>query len=394
MVARSSKYLLTRTGALKSLTQPAYQFLVVEGDELYMLRRPIVSGVLIFVLVSSTAQAVTFNHVVTLGDSLLDDSGGERSPVAAEHVAQRLGVPVTKFAISGSTSDDLIAGGQHTQAAAQFGAGDLAMLWIGGNDFFQNTLGVTFGLYGFIDDLEANVDTALSTLRGAGMEVVVFNLPDLSNVPATDLISNFRKGTEQWNDRLDVLAAQHGATVVDTFTLFDELAADPEAFSLLGNTPILEDPPLFGDCQFCVFADPVHPSSFAQGFIANEAIESMNAAYDPTGVMPLDELSIIEIAALAEVYASDFDGDQIVTAADLSLWRSAYGTATADADGDGDSDGGDYLLWQAQMDGLGTVLAVTVPEPHSLALVATGLLLFFGRVRFNIGEHALSVSNS
>ena len=341
----------------------------------------IVAFVCFLSCLNHAAWAVTFNHVVTLGDSLMDDPGGERSPVAAEHIAERLGVPVTKFAISGSTSDDLIAGGQHTQAAAQFGEGDLAMMWIGGNDFFQNTLGVTFGLFGFIDDLEANVDMALSTLRGAGMDVVVFNLPDLSNVPATDFISNFRKGTEQWNDRLDVLAAQHGATVVDTFTLFDELAANPEAFSLLGNTPILDDPPLIGDCQFCVFADPVHPSSFAQGFIANEAIESMNAAYDPTGAMPLNELSIIEIAALAEVYASDFDGDQLVTAADLAQWQTGYGTSLADADQDGDSDGADYLVWQTQLDGPGTGVAATVPEPQTLTLVATVILLAFGRKR-------------
>lgn len=96
---------------------------------------------------------------------------------------------------------------------------------------------------------------------------------DLSNIPLTDGISNFRKATERWNDRLDLLAAAHDATVIDVFDLFEQLAADPNDFSLLGNIPILDDPPLFsGECQFCVFADPIHPSSFAQGFIANAAI--------------------------------------------------------------------------------------------------------------------------
>ena len=333
--------------------------------------------VLLLTVCCGSAEAVTFNNVVSLGDSLLDDPDGVRSPVVAEHVAERLGVPLTKFARSGSTSDDLINAGQHTQAAAQFGAGDLAMLWVGGNDMFAHTLGITFGLYGFLDDLEANVDTALSTLRGAGMEVVVFNLPDLSNIPATDFISNMRKASERWNDRLDVLAATHNATVVDVFDLFEQLAADPSDFSLLGNTPILDDPPLFGgDCQFCVFADSVHPSSFAQGFIANVAIEAINDTYDPAGSMPLEPLSIVEIALLADVYGGDFDGDEIVGAGDLAKWQSDFGGVGSDADGDADTDGGDYLVWQQQFSsGLAATSAPTISVPEPTAATLALLLL-------------------
>ncbi|NOZ38646.1 MAG: PEP-CTERM sorting domain-containing protein [Planctomycetes bacterium] len=345
-----------------------------------MLRKYFVWGLLLLAGSCGNAEGVTFNNVVSLGDSLLDDPDGVRSPVAAEHVAERLGVPLTKFAVSGSTSDDLINAGQATQAAAQFGEGDLAMLWIGGNDFFENTLGITFGLYGFLDDLEANVDATLSTLRGAGMEVVVFNLPDLSNIPLTDGISNFRKATQQWNDRLDVLAETYEASVVDVFDLFEQLAADPSDFSLLGNTPILDDPPLFGgDCQFCVFADPVHPSSFAQGFIANVAIETLNRVYDPTGSMPLDELSIVEIALLADVYGGDFDGNQIVDANDLVQWQNDFGGVGSDADGDFDTDGADFLVWQRQFSGstgAASSLTATVPEPTTTALLLLLLTVY------------------
>jgi len=326
--------------------------------------------------IDGSAEAVVFNNVVSLGDSLLDDPDDMRSPVAAEYLAERLGVPLTKFAQSGSTSGDLINAAQHTQAAEQFGEGDLAMLWIGGNDFFSNTLGITLGFYGFLDDLEANVDTALSTLRGAGMEVVVFNLPDLSNIPLTDGISNFRKATRQWNDRLDVLAETYEATVIDVFDLFEQLAADPSDFSLLGNTPILDDPPLFGDCQFCVFADPVHPSSFAQGFIANTAIATINAVYDPSGSMPLEGLSNVELALLADVYGGDFDGNDFVDASDLAQWQNDFGGEGSDADGDGDTDGGDFLVWQQQFLGGMASLPITteVPEPASWLLLAFGLL--------------------
>lgn len=87
-------------------------------------------------LCATNAEAITFNNVVSLGDSLLDDSAGVKSPVVAGHIAQRLGAPLTKLALSGSTSTALIEQGQHTSAAAQFGEGDLAVLWVGGNDFF------------------------------------------------------------------------------------------------------------------------------------------------------------------------------------------------------------------------------------------------------------------
>lgn len=329
-----------------------------------MLKLVLGIGLAVSMLLPLPAEAVTFNRVVTLGDSLMDDPDGVRSPVAAEHVAERLGAPLTKLARSGSTSDSLIDGGQHTQAAAEFGEGDLAMLWIGGNDFFGHALNVTFGFYGFIDDLESNVDTALTTLRGAGMEVVVFNLPDLSNVPATDGISNFRKATQQWNDRLDVLATSHDVAVVDVFDLFDQLADSPGDFSLLGNSINLDGI----NCQFCVFADLIHPSSFAQGFIANVAIDTINAKYDPSGAMPLEHLSVVEIAELVDLYGSDFDGNDIVNAADLAQWQNSFGATGADADGDLDTDGNDFLVWQRQFTTPAILSPLVVPEPTAIAL--------------------------
>lgn len=361
--------------------------------------RRFTSGLLLLLLLGNVSWAVTFNNVVTLGDSLLDDPDGGRSPVAAEHVAQRLGASVTKFAQSGSTSDDLIANGQHTQAAAQFGVGDLAMLWIGGNDFFSNPFEIAFGENDFLVTLELNADTAISTLRNAGLEVVLFNLPDMSEVPGvissvnaatvltpflrSSAFENITDATIAWNNRLDTLAETYDATVVDVFGLFDELKGDPSAFSLLGNDPILNAD---SGCQFCVFFDDfllpdVHPSSFAQGFIANEAIEVVNAKYDQGGTMPLDQLSIIEIAALADVFAGDFDGDNSVTGADLAQWLNAYPAGSADADGDGDSDGSDYLVWQTQFTGTGGMLAAQVPEPTSATLALGLAAVCFARRR-------------
>ena len=131
----------------------------------------------------NSAQAIDFDAVVSLGDSLLDDSSGLRSPLVSEHLADRLAAPLTQLAVGGSTSTSLLSGGQHTQAASSFGAGDLAVLWIGGNDFFANALPITLGNFSFLNQLEANVETAMTTLRSSGLEVVVFNLPDMAQVP-------------------------------------------------------------------------------------------------------------------------------------------------------------------------------------------------------------------
>jgi hypothetical protein len=47
--------------------------------------------------------------------------------------------------------------------------------------------------------------------------------------------------------------------------------------------------------------------------------------------------------------AADFNNTGGVNAADLALWKTAFGTnANADADDDGDSDGADFLRWQRQ----------------------------------------------
>ncbi len=69
-------------------------------------------------------------------------------------------------------------------------------------------------------------------------------------------------------------------------------------------------------------------------------------------------------------HPADFNGDGTVNAADLTVWRSAFGTnANGDADNDGDSDGNDFLIWQRSLGATGASGSVAaVPEPSSLAL--------------------------
>jgi hapalindole H/12-epi-hapalindole U/12-epi-fischerindole U synthase len=70
---------------------------------------------------------------------------------------------------------------------------------------------------------------------------------------------------------------------------------------------------------------------------------------------------------------ADFNADGFVNATDLNVWRTAYGTSDeGDADNDLDTDGNDLLVWQRELlTPAALPTAHAVPEPHSLALLAT-----------------------
>lgn len=345
---------------------------------------------------AAVLHAALFNNIVSLGDSLQDDTAGTRSPVAAEHIAARLGVPWTKLAKSGATSDDLIADGQHTTAAANFGDGDLAMLWIGGNDFFYAYFTVVVGgsLTATLDDAQANVETALSTLTGAGMDVVLFNLPDMAQVPLVDaaapgligqrerFLSEYSRASAEWATRMQALGQQYGAPVVDVFGLFNERIADPAALSILDH-PVNLGPQYGG--QFDIFADSIHPSAYVQGLIANAAIDQINSFFAAAGAMPIAPLTVPELAELIGLSAGDFDENGKVDATDLAAWRSGFGLgapggdvgahATGDANDDDRVTGDDFLIWQQQVLANPPAAAGIVPEPATGALIvlAAGL---------------------
>jgi hypothetical protein len=339
-----------------------------------MLRASCIVLILTFTTLSCS-EAAEFNNVVSLGDSLLDDVLGLRSPLVSEHLADRLDADLMELARIGSTSGGLIRQGQHTQAAAEFGAGDLATLWIGGNDFFlsmANPLGVKRGNFRFLDNLEDNVDTILGTLRGAGMEVLIFNLPDMAAVPLSDAITlfdsrlvNVTEATLEWNDRLTDLADEHGAHLVDVYSYFEELSAHPEDFTIMDHELVLG--PEYG-CEFCVFAEPIHPSKLAQGLIANLAIDVLNDAFpSETPLARVSEAELAELAGISRI--GDF----------LGRWQDAFGLGDGgDFDGDGDTDGRDFLAWQRQPTSVTSGAAVAaVPEPGTIcsSLIAAVLLL-------------------
>jgi len=83
----------------------------------------------------------------------------------------------------------------------------------------------------------------------------------------------------------------------------------------------------------------------------------------------------------------DFDNNNIVDAADLTVWRNgmAAGNATGDTNGDGYSNGTDFLIWQRFLGATNPAVAAVaaVPEPTSLvgAAIASIALAGFRRQR-------------
>jgi hypothetical protein len=76
---------------------------------------------------------------------------------------------------------------------------------------------------------------------------------------------------------------------------------------------------------------------------------------------------------------ADFNGDQVVDALDLNIWKSGAG---ADANEDGVTDGNDFLIWQREYSAThATAVAAAVPEPAALSLALTASLALVGRRR-------------
>jgi len=79
---------------------------------------------------------------------------------------------------------------------------------------------------------------------------------------------------------------------------------------------------------------------------------------------------------------ADFNEDTFVNAADLTMWKGAFGqNANGDADNDNDSDGADYLIWQRNFGATSSLPAgsgafAAVPEPVTAVLALAGAAAF------------------
>jgi lysophospholipase L1-like esterase len=170
---------------------------------------------------------------VALGDSTGSGVGAREGGYVARLfkrlLERRPGSELTNLCLSGATTEDVLRGQLERGLAAN---PDLVTLGIGINDIGH---GLT------LDQFSRNYEQIIRTLtEKTRAQVVVTNIPDISSAPRIlgPARSEYQQQIIQFNQRLGEIAARHGATVFDVYTITtQELPSHPEYFSGDGFHP-------------------------------------------------------------------------------------------------------------------------------------------------------------
>ena len=170
---------------------------------------------------------------VALGDSTGSGVGARNGGYVArlfKRMAERRPESkLTNLCVSGSTTEDVVRSQLERAVAAN---PDLVTLGIGIND-----IGHGFTL----DRFSRNYEQILSTLKQkTRAQIVVANIPDISTAPRIPaaMRKEYQQQIIQFSKRLEEIAARHGVTVFDIYTVTtEELASHPEYFSSDGFHP-------------------------------------------------------------------------------------------------------------------------------------------------------------
>jgi phospholipase/lecithinase/hemolysin len=274
-------------------------------------RRTAILSTFVAVLLAlvSTDRAYAYSAVIAYGDSLSDNGNlfgaigyppapyyngrFSNGPVSIEQLATRLGDPLIDYAVGGATSGvgNFIDGGTQTTLGTDFlpfvqlpgmlaelsafppppalVSSALFTVWGGANDF---EAGGTAAI------AVADIDAIVAALKADGAKyILVPGLPDLGLTPefygdpAATLFS------EEFNAGLEATLPA-GATYFDTFTLLDNIVADPSAFgftdvtdSCFNGVTVCADPSKY------LFWDDIHPTTATDAILA----EKFDAAVTP-----------------------------------------------------------------------------------------------------------------
>ena len=211
----------------------------------YVLNLPLVYGCIVLVLLvgcnrDNATQKVDQTPMksgpivyVALGDSTGSGVGAREGGYVARLfkrlVERRPESRLSNLCVSGATSVDVLRD-QLDQGVAM--DPDLVTLGIGINDIGH---GLT------LDQFSRNYEEILSTLKEkTRAEIVVTNIPDVSTAPRIPgpMRSEYQQQIMQFSRRLEEIAARHGVTVFDIFTITTQkLASHPEYFSADGFHP-------------------------------------------------------------------------------------------------------------------------------------------------------------
>lgn len=260
---------------------------------------------------------------------LVEYRGVDMGPTAAQAGIGTWGGPRNigfqyNWARGGANSATLLTQGQHVGVAGQASSNGVSyvVLAIGANDFYPEANRPYFNIYNgvwspsqiqsHVNWSIANIETALATVRAAGVSVVLANVIDpgptpmvTSYYPSAANRDRVTAAVLRVNAGLKSLAQKHQVPLLDLFALETALLgpnAHLRSTLTVGNVTINlrasdPGPPNARPTNAFVW-DGVDPNRVLQGIVANAILEALNSGYG-TGVPLFSEQELLNQAGIA-----------------------------------------------------------------------------------------------
>lgn len=226
-----------------------------------------------------------YSDIYVYGDSLSDtdinkDGGNLRrsnGPLWVEYLAPSLGVSYDSshnFAQSGATSSDILSQVTGYLSASTVDPSALYVVWGGADDLFN--IHLTDPIPTIIAHIVAaknDLAAAVSGLAGAGAtHILVPNLPDLGLTPGAAIlgVQSIATGASNlFNSLLDSALSGLDVVSLDTFTLLNNVVADPSLYGFTNVTGSCKADGADPACSGYLFYDVVHPTTQSHQLLSN-----------------------------------------------------------------------------------------------------------------------------
>ncbi|MEH2463944.1 SGNH/GDSL hydrolase family protein [Nostoc sp.] len=169
-----------------------------------------------------------------------------------------------------------------TQTHQKTNSDALYVLWAGANDYLQGVSSATVPV--------KNLTIAINSLTDVGAKkILVGNLPDLGQLPATKTSTNsvnLSALTQAHNQglrrSLKILSQQHSdlkIVILDANTLYRDAITNPVAFNFTNvTTPCLSGSSICSNPDQFLFWDGIHPTAAAHRIIGKTAFSTIQEA--------------------------------------------------------------------------------------------------------------------